>query len=51
MPQMMPLNWLFMFIMFTLVLLLFNIMNYFQPVPTPLSTKLHIKSIMYVWKW
>nr|YP_010947041.1 ATP synthase F0 subunit 8 [Margattea spinifera]WGO57850.1 ATP synthase F0 subunit 8 [Margattea spinifera] len=51
MPQMMPLNWLFLFIIFTLTLLLFNIMNYFQPVPAPLSTSLHIKSIMYTWKW
>nr|YP_010946625.1 ATP synthase F0 subunit 8 [Margattea nimbata]WGO57343.1 ATP synthase F0 subunit 8 [Margattea nimbata] len=51
MPQMMPLNWLFLFIMFNLIFLMFNIMNYFQPVPAPLSTKLSIKMNPSSWKW
>nr|YP_010946599.1 ATP synthase F0 subunit 8 [Margattea spinosa]WGO57317.1 ATP synthase F0 subunit 8 [Margattea spinosa] len=51
MPQMMPLNWLFLFMLFMLTLLMFNILNYFQPVPTPLSTMLHMKTTVYMWKW
>nr|YP_010946638.1 ATP synthase F0 subunit 8 [Margattea cuspidata]WGO57356.1 ATP synthase F0 subunit 8 [Margattea cuspidata] len=51
MPQMMPLNWLLQFLLFTLTLLLFNITNYFQPVPTPLSMKISTKTISQLWKW
>nr|YP_010946651.1 ATP synthase F0 subunit 8 [Margattea bisignata]WGO57369.1 ATP synthase F0 subunit 8 [Margattea bisignata] len=51
MPQMMPLNWLFQFLMFSSIFMMFNIMNYFQPVPTPLSTKISIKPMLISWKW
>nr|YP_009995457.1 ATP synthase F0 subunit 8 [Ochthebius salinarius]QNP09912.1 ATP synthase F0 subunit 8 [Ochthebius salinarius] len=30
MPQMAPMNWLILFIMFTMIFLLFNSMNYFS---------------------
>nr|YP_010491829.1 ATP synthase F0 subunit 8 [Dinothenarus chrysocomus]UWM92615.1 ATP synthase F0 subunit 8 [Dinothenarus chrysocomus] len=30
MPQMAPLNWLILFIMFTIIFLMFNCLNYFS---------------------
>nr|QNV11767.1 ATP synthase F0 subunit 8 [Hydrobius fuscipes] len=51
MPQMAPLNWLFLFILFSLIFMLFNSMNYF-------SFKYPIKSYQTSttkkkinWKW
>nr|YP_010946586.1 ATP synthase F0 subunit 8 [Margattea multipunctata]WGO57304.1 ATP synthase F0 subunit 8 [Margattea multipunctata] len=51
MPQMMPLNWLFLLIFFISIFIMFNIMNYFQPVPAPLSTKLLVNTNSFLWKW
>nr|QNP10061.1 ATP synthase F0 subunit 8 [Ochthebius peisonis] len=30
MPQMAPMNWIFLFIMFTMIFLMFNSLNYFS---------------------
>nr|YP_010946573.1 ATP synthase F0 subunit 8 [Margattea concava]WGO57291.1 ATP synthase F0 subunit 8 [Margattea concava] len=51
MPQMMPLSWLLLFLFFTIIFMSFNILNYFQPVPAPLSTKLTVKNFLTSWKW
>nr|QNJ59909.1 ATP synthase F0 subunit 8 [Aidemona azteca] len=53
MPQMSPLMWFSLFIMFSLVLILFNQMNFFSFKPniiksTEMST---IKSKNLKWKW
>nr|YP_010835940.1 ATP synthase F0 subunit 8 [Scopura montana]WGC89459.1 ATP synthase F0 subunit 8 [Scopura montana] len=52
MPQMAPINWLTLLIMFSLILLIFNFMNYFSFLPSPptISTK-KISQISMNWKW
>nr|WKU83860.1 ATP synthase F0 subunit 8 [Chalcosyrphus chalybeus] len=53
MPQMAPMNWLSLFLLFTLIFIFFNIMNYFIYNPmTPKSknlNKININSMN--WKW
>nr|YP_009919003.1 ATP synthase F0 subunit 8 [Orthonevra geniculata]QMP96583.1 ATP synthase F0 subunit 8 [Orthonevra geniculata] len=53
MPQMAPINWLTLFITFSLIFIMFNIMNYFIYSPmTPKSkntNKIIMKSMN--WKW
>nr|ASY98381.1 ATP synthase F0 subunit 8 [Phyllocrania paradoxa]WVH38925.1 ATP synthase F0 subunit 8 [Phyllocrania paradoxa] len=52
MPQMMPLNWLTMFLFFSILLIIFNMMNYYSPSHKSnysLSTKMTIKTM--TWKW
>nr|APX39800.1 ATP synthase F0 subunit 8 [Gonioctena aegrota] len=51
MPQMMPLNWLTLFFYFTLIFMMFNIMNYYMflyPIKTSSTNKNYIK---FNWKW
>uniref|UniRef100_UPI0030018476 ATP synthase F0 subunit 8 n=1 Tax=Phyllothelys werneri TaxID=1661847 RepID=UPI0030018476 len=52
MPQMMPLNWMMLFSFFSILLILFNTMNYYTSFNkcTPLTfKKTLIKSLN--WKW
>nr|QHD47888.1 ATP synthase F0 subunit 8 [Sinacroneuria dabieshana] len=53
MPQMAPISWLALFVIFSLTLFLFNCMNYFcflTPTPTlKEETKIHSSSMN--WKW
>nr|WDE73791.1 ATP synthase F0 subunit 8 [Stenopelmatus sp.] len=53
MPQMAPISWLILFIMFSITLMLFVTMNYFMTLNKTLHTKgdskLTIKSLN--WKW
>nr|UFZ13807.1 ATP synthase F0 subunit 8 [Neochauliodes bachmanus] len=52
MPQMAPLNWLILFIFFTILFIMFNIMNYFMTSPTPkLSSSYNLKNYPLTWKW
>nr|YP_010865984.1 ATP synthase F0 subunit 8 [Panorpa fulvastra]WGT92269.1 ATP synthase F0 subunit 8 [Panorpa fulvastra] len=53
MPQMAPINWLSLFIMFSMTLLLFNIMNYYSYTPKPNNVKEvnKISSLSSNWKW
>nr|YP_010586163.1 ATP synthase F0 subunit 8 [Eubasilissa sinensis]UZZ43925.1 ATP synthase F0 subunit 8 [Eubasilissa sinensis] len=51
MPQMMPLNWLFLFFMFIIFLILFLIMNYFIYNPNLSSSKILITPQKINWKW
>nr|ASY98603.1 ATP synthase F0 subunit 8 [Haania vitalisi] len=52
MPQMMPLNWMSLFIFFTLMILMFNTLNYFN-----YNNKLNQKNLfkfknkLMFWKW
>nr|WRO45263.1 ATP synthase F0 subunit 8 [Odontomantis sp.] len=52
MPQMMPLNWLTLFMFFSILMILFNVMNYYMSnnksyLISPIKNK--IKTIN--WKW
>uniref|UniRef100_UPI003002EA25 ATP synthase F0 subunit 8 n=1 Tax=Anaxarcha sinensis TaxID=2033272 RepID=UPI003002EA25 len=52
MPQMMPLNWLMLFLFFSGLLILFNVMNYYMLINknTPISLiKMQKKTL--IWKW
>nr|ASY98577.1 ATP synthase F0 subunit 8 [Camelomantis moultoni] len=52
MPQMMPLNWLMLFLFFSIMLMLFNVMNFysfFNKMLTLKSFKKSTKSL--IWKW
>nr|ATN41155.1 ATP synthase F0 subunit 8 [Diptera sp. 59 LC-2017] len=53
MPQMAPINWLFLFILFSMVFLLFNILNYYSILPmSPKSLSFKkIKTNSLNWKW
>nr|YP_009349938.1 ATP synthase F0 subunit 8 [Kuwayamaea chinensis]AQM40112.1 ATP synthase F0 subunit 8 [Kuwayamaea chinensis] len=53
MPQMSPLWWLMMFIIFSITLILFTILNYFMIINLPTSShessSLQFKSMNWLW--
>nr|YP_010267097.1 ATP synthase F0 subunit 8 [Arcte coerula]UIF93617.1 ATP synthase F0 subunit 8 [Arcte coerula]UNP54896.1 ATP synthase F0 subunit 8 [Arcte coerula] len=53
MPQMMPINWLISFILFIIIFLIFNIMNYYifnTKMPNKKNNfKVELKNLN--WKW
>nr|YP_009469721.1 ATP synthase F0 subunit 8 [Sphodromantis lineola]AVE15577.1 ATP synthase F0 subunit 8 [Sphodromantis lineola] len=52
MPQMMPLNWLMLFGYFSILLILFNVMNYYtsyNKTSSLVSLKMMTKTL--IWKW
>nr|YP_009740527.1 ATP synthase F0 subunit 8 [Conophymacris viridis]YP_009740592.1 ATP synthase F0 subunit 8 [Xiangelilacris zhongdianensis]QID03476.1 ATP synthase F0 subunit 8 [Conophymacris viridis]QID03554.1 ATP synthase F0 subunit 8 [Xiangelilacris zhongdianensis] len=53
MPQMSPMMWFLLFIMFTIVLILFNQMNFFTFKLNPLKSKSSplTKKMKFNWKW
>nr|YP_010546432.1 ATP synthase F0 subunit 8 [Miridiba trichophora]UYI30128.1 ATP synthase F0 subunit 8 [Miridiba trichophora] len=51
MPQMAPLNWLSLFMVFCLILFMFNVMNYYSIIYSPKSMQTKIKHIPTNWKW
>nr|YP_009706290.1 ATP synthase F0 subunit 8 [Cyclommatus strigiceps vitalisi]ASF90503.1 ATP synthase F0 subunit 8 [Cyclommatus strigiceps vitalisi] len=51
MPQMAPLNWTSMLIIFTILFLIMNSMNFFSKNKTPLLSKITKLSISKSWKW
>nr|YP_010576537.1 ATP synthase F0 subunit 8 [Oulema tristis]UZN44091.1 ATP synthase F0 subunit 8 [Oulema tristis] len=51
MPQMAPLNWITLMIYFILLFYMFNMLNYFINVYTPLKSKMSKKSTHLNWKW
>nr|AND97187.1 ATP synthase F0 subunit 8 [Statilia sp. FY-2016a] len=52
MPQMMPLNWMMLFSFFSIMLIMFSIMNYYTPFnkATCMSSSNPTKKIL-TWKW
>nr|ANJ70234.1 ATP synthase F0 subunit 8 [Calathus melanocephalus] len=53
MPQMAPMNWLFLYIMFTLIFLMFNFLNYYMFMiknPSNIKENNYISKILN-WKW
>nr|ASY98238.1 ATP synthase F0 subunit 8 [Sphodromantis viridis] len=52
MPQMMPLNWLMLFCFFSILLILFNVMNYYTPYNKSSSlTSFKMMTKTLTWKW
>nr|YP_010697687.1 ATP synthase F0 subunit 8 [Hypoderma sinense]WCF76315.1 ATP synthase F0 subunit 8 [Hypoderma sinense] len=54
MPQMSPISWLSLFIMFSMTFMLFNMMNYYCFIPHMPKSKLinnNNKMISMNWKW
>nr|YP_010953263.1 ATP synthase F0 subunit 8 [Archichauliodes diversus]WMQ76528.1 ATP synthase F0 subunit 8 [Archichauliodes diversus] len=52
MPQMSPLNWLILFMFFSIIFIIFNSMNYFLTnYLIPLSNKNIISNKSFNWKW
>nr|QIV24799.1 ATP synthase F0 subunit 8 [Xixuthrus sp. ANIC_25-067096] len=51
MPQMAPLNWLILAILFTLIFLIFNVLNYFVFKYEIKSFKTIKTPITITWKW
>nr|UOU85334.1 ATP synthase F0 subunit 8 [Cordilura albipes] len=53
MPQMAPINWLSLFIIFSMAFIMFNMMNYYSFMPLMPKSKLSIKNSMLSlnWKW
>nr|YP_009050079.1 ATP synthase F0 subunit 8 [Tenebrio molitor]AGX28412.1 ATP synthase F0 subunit 8 [Tenebrio molitor]AKR06300.1 ATP synthase F0 subunit 8 [Tenebrio molitor]QDG00990.1 ATP synthase F0 subunit 8 [Tenebrio molitor]QDG01003.1 ATP synthase F0 subunit 8 [Tenebrio molitor]QDG01016.1 ATP synthase F0 subunit 8 [Tenebrio molitor] len=51
MPQMAPLNWLTLMIMFISILILFNIMNYYSTSYSANLKKSKKEKKMINWKW
>nr|QWL25011.1 ATP synthase F0 subunit 8 [Cryptotermes brevis] len=52
MPQMMPLSWLSLFIMFSITMITFAVMNYYMSntkTKTTIKNKMQIKTMN--WKW
>nr|ALO70286.1 ATP synthase F0 subunit 8 [Aloconota currax]ARH54856.1 ATP synthase F0 subunit 8 [Aloconota currax] len=51
MPQMAPMNWLLLFLMFIVIFMMFNSLNYFCFIYNPKTSKIKqvLKSIN--WKW
>nr|YP_010464304.1 ATP synthase F0 subunit 8 [Strongylium nakanei]UUL71681.1 ATP synthase F0 subunit 8 [Strongylium nakanei] len=51
MPQMAPLNWLSLMIMFVLVLIMFNMLNFFSFNYQVKQKTLEIEKTQINWKW
>nr|ASM82699.1 ATP synthase F0 subunit 8 [Ceratomantis saussurii] len=52
MPQMMPLNWLMLFSFFSILLIMFNVMNYYMffNKTSSISSMKTLTKIL-IWKW
>nr|UFZ13349.1 ATP synthase F0 subunit 8 [Archichauliodes neoguttiferus] len=52
MPQMSPLNWLILFLFFSMIFIIFNILNYFiLNYPNPSTTEKTFSNNPLNWKW
>nr|APX39419.1 ATP synthase F0 subunit 8 [Altica palustris] len=51
MPQMMPLNWMFLFMFFNLIYFLVNNFIYFSFLINKSKNKFKIKKLNFNWKW
>nr|APX39207.1 ATP synthase F0 subunit 8 [Gonioctena olivacea] len=51
MPQMMPLNWLTLFFYFTMIFLMFNIINYYMFLYTTKTSSTKKINMKFNWKW
>nr|UAM92167.1 ATP synthase F0 subunit 8 [Deleaster bactrianus] len=51
MPQMAPLNWMSLFVLFIMIFMMLNLMNYFSFTYQMKQSKFLKKSSQYNWKW
>nr|AXS65463.1 ATP synthase F0 subunit 8 [Cucujoidea sp. 39 KM-2017] len=51
MPQMAPLSWLTLYMFFTMIFFMFNIMNYYSFMYSTKSFQMNKKKMTYNWKW
>nr|AML25539.1 ATP synthase F0 subunit 8 [Staphylinidae sp. BMNH 1274704] len=51
MPQMAPLNWLMLFIMFIIIFMMFNFINYYSFMYLSKKNKFIKKNFKLNWKW
>nr|ALO77034.1 ATP synthase F0 subunit 8 [Cryptocephalus sp. CRY01] len=51
MPQMAPLNWVTLFIMFSIYVMVFSSMNYFFYMKSPLKSIVNNKKTSHNWSW
>nr|WMQ52325.1 ATP synthase F0 subunit 8 [Ceutorhynchus albosuturalis] len=51
MPQMAPMNWMFLYMLFTIILMLLTINNYFFYMYKPKTNLITKKTKMINWKW
>nr|AOY39542.1 ATP synthase F0 subunit 8 [Scolytinae sp. BMNH 1040075] len=51
MPQMAPISWVTLYIMFTIIFMMTCIMNYFIIIYTPVTTNTSKKEKTFSWKW
>nr|ALO76148.1 ATP synthase F0 subunit 8 [Anobiinae sp. GENSP01] len=51
MPQMYPLNWLSLFVMFFIMFMMLNILYFYNFKYLPKSSKYSYKKLMINWKW
>nr|YP_009995379.1 ATP synthase F0 subunit 8 [Ochthebius hasegawai]QNP09795.1 ATP synthase F0 subunit 8 [Ochthebius hasegawai] len=53
MPQMAPMNWMMLFLMFTIIFLVFNSLNYFsfKYMNKNTNNKFNLKKNFLNWKW
>nr|YP_009441763.1 ATP synthase F0 subunit 8 [Dryops ernesti]AOY39308.1 ATP synthase F0 subunit 8 [Dryops ernesti] len=51
MPQMAPLSWVSLFIMFSVIFMLFNPLNYYLYLPEPKISHFKKTTSLINWKW
>nr|YP_010946469.1 ATP synthase F0 subunit 8 [Chorisoserrata biceps]WGO57187.1 ATP synthase F0 subunit 8 [Chorisoserrata biceps] len=51
MPQMMPMNWLLLFLFFLMIFIMFNIIIYFNKMMNPNLNNIFLKHKSLKWKW
>nr|AII02286.1 ATP synthase F0 subunit 8 [Micropterix calthella] len=51
MPQMMPLNWFFLFIYSIIIYLIFNYLNYFNTLNLKMKNNVNIINKKYLYLW
>nr|AML25919.1 ATP synthase F0 subunit 8 [Staphylinidae sp. BMNH 1274217] len=51
MPQMAPMNWLMLFLMFIAVFIMFNVLNYYCFMYPPKTSSIKKKTTSINWKW
>nr|UPX88372.1 ATP synthase F0 subunit 8 [Leptogaster cylindrica] len=52
MPQMAPISWLNLFIIFSMTMIMFSVMNYYiYTIKHPQNSKKNFKINYFYWKW
>nr|ALO70639.1 ATP synthase F0 subunit 8 [Ischnosoma splendidum] len=51
MPQMAPMNWLSLFIYFSIIFMMFNTLNYFSFLYKPKTFTFKVNKTIFNWKW